>query len=105
MSKKADSKHDQYHEDVELWETKQLGASAEHAKPASAEDDKALDDDLGLAPISLRLQKEVVAKLKTWPSKKGWDTRRISVKYSPGMCAKSRHMLKREKARKRSDWA
>jgi predicted DNA binding CopG/RHH family protein len=71
MSKKADSKHDQYLEDVELWDTKQLGASAEHAKPASAEDDKALDDDLGLAPISLRLQKEVVAKLKTLAKQEG----------------------------------
>lgn len=71
MSKKADSKHDQYLEDAELWDTKQLGASAEHAKPASAEDDKALDDDLGLAPISLRLQKEVVAKLKTLAKQEG----------------------------------
>jgi predicted DNA binding CopG/RHH family protein len=71
MSKKTDSKHDEYLKDVDLWESKQLGASAEHAKPASAEEDKALDDDLGLAPISLRLQKEVVAKLKTLAKQEG----------------------------------
>ncbi len=71
MSKNADSKHDEYLDDAELWETKQLGASVEHAKPASAEDDKALDDDLGLAPISLRLQKDVVAKLKILANQEG----------------------------------
>jgi predicted DNA binding CopG/RHH family protein len=71
MSKKADSKHNEYFEDVELWETKQLGASAKHAKPATAADDKALDDDLGLAPISLRLQKDVVAKLKILAKQEG----------------------------------
>jgi hypothetical protein len=27
MNKQADSKHDQYLEDVELWDSKQLGAS------------------------------------------------------------------------------
>lgn len=71
MSKKPDSKYDEYLEDVELWESRQLGASASHAKTASAEDDKALDDDLGLAPISLRLQKELVAKLKTLAKQEG----------------------------------
>ena len=71
MSKKLDSKQDEHLDDVELWETKQLGASADHAKLASPEDDRALDDDLGLAPISLRLQKEVVAKLKTLAKQEG----------------------------------
>lgn len=71
MTKKRDSKQNEYLENSELWESKQLGASAEHAKRASSEDDKALDDDLGLAPISLRLQKEVVAKLKTLAKQEG----------------------------------
>ena len=71
MSKKPGSKRDKHLDDVELWESKQLGASAEHAKLASAADDKALDDDLGLAPISLRLQKEVVAKLKVLAKQEG----------------------------------
>jgi predicted DNA binding CopG/RHH family protein len=71
MSKKADSNRDEHLDDVELWETKQLGASARHAKPAAAKDDKALDDDLGLAPISLRLQKDVVAKLKILAKQEG----------------------------------
>jgi len=71
MSKKPDAKQDEYLDDAELWDTKQLGASADHARPASAEDDRALDDDLGLAPISLRLQKEVVAKLKILAKQEG----------------------------------
>jgi predicted DNA binding CopG/RHH family protein len=71
MSKKPDSKQNEYLENTELWENKQLGASKEHAKRASVEDDKALDDDLGLAPISLRLQKEVVARLKTLAKQDG----------------------------------
>lgn len=71
MSSKQVSKHDKHLDDVELWETKKLGASAKHAKPASAEDDQALDDDLGLAPISLRLQKDLVAKLKTLAKEEG----------------------------------
>lgn len=65
------TKSDELDADNGLWESKQLGASMEHAKPASVEDDKALDNDLGLAPISLRLQKEVVAQLKLLAKQEG----------------------------------
>ena len=71
MKHKADNKMDDLLEDAELWESKQLGASAQHARAASKEDDRALDDDLGLAPISLRLQKELVAKLKKMAKQEG----------------------------------
>jgi predicted DNA binding CopG/RHH family protein len=71
MRKKRDSEYDEYLQDVELWETKQLGASLKHAKLASSEEDKALDDDLGLAPISLRLQKKLVEKLKALAQREG----------------------------------
>jgi len=71
IKKKADGKVDELLEDAELWESKQLGASAEHARAASAEDDRELDDDLGLAPISLRLQKELVVKLKAMAKEEG----------------------------------
>jgi predicted DNA binding CopG/RHH family protein len=72
MNKKRDPDYDKYlDDDVELWESKQLGASAEHAKLASPEDDQALDDDLGLVPISLRLQKELVGKLKILAKQEG----------------------------------
>jgi uncharacterized protein (DUF4415 family) len=71
MRKRAAPKQDEVLDDVELWEAKQLGASGKHAKRASAEDDKALDEDLGLAPISLRLQRDVVAKLKTLAKREG----------------------------------
>lgn len=71
MNKKRDSEHDKHPDDVELWESKKLGASVEHARLASPEDDQALDDDLGLAPISLRLQKELVKKLKILAKQEG----------------------------------
>lgn len=71
MKKPPRTEYYKYRDDTALWETKQLGASAEHAKQASAEDDKVLDDDLGLTPISLRLQKGLVAKLKILAAEEG----------------------------------
>lgn len=65
------TKPDEFDADAKLWESKQLGASMQHAKPATTEDDKALDEDLGLAPISLRLQKEIVAQLKILAKQEG----------------------------------
>lgn len=50
--------------DSELWETRQLGASAEHAKPVSDEEDKAIDDAMGLHLLSFRIQKTVIEQLK-----------------------------------------
>lgn len=71
MSKKPKFEHEDYLDNAELWETKQLGASAKHVKRASKEDDQALDDALGLAPISLRLQKELVQRLRSLAKKEG----------------------------------
>lgn len=68
---KISKEAEQFDADNELWDSKQLGASPEHARRSSAADDKALDDDLGLTPISLRLQKEVVAQLKILAKQEG----------------------------------
>lgn len=51
-------------DDSELWESKQLGASAEYTRRAPANTSKEVDDSLGLQAISIRLQKELVDQLK-----------------------------------------
>jgi predicted DNA binding CopG/RHH family protein len=58
-------------DDTELWETRKLGASAEHAVSISEEEDKAIDDSLGLQAITMRLQKELVEQLKLLAKKEG----------------------------------
>lgn len=49
---------------IQNWESGELGQSAEHAVPISPEEMAALDTALELRPISIRLQRELVAKLK-----------------------------------------
>lgn len=48
----------------EAWDARELGASAEHAKVASAEHLSALGDALGLQSISIRLPKEMIEAYK-----------------------------------------
>jgi len=60
-----------YVDDSELWENGTLGRSAEHAKPAPKEVEEAIDNALNLAPITIRLQKELVADLKKIAAKEG----------------------------------
>jgi predicted DNA binding CopG/RHH family protein len=57
-------KANQFDAENELWETRQLGASSEHAVRTSAEADKALDDAIGLQLLTFRIQKPVVDKLR-----------------------------------------
>lgn len=64
MSTKPDRPEIDTDDDAELWESKQLGASAEHARRVSPEKGKEIDDALGLQAISIRLQKELVEQLK-----------------------------------------
>lgn len=61
VSKKDVEKFDK---DNELWDSKQLGASSEHAVPATEEDEKALDDAMGLQLLSFRIQKSIIEQLK-----------------------------------------
>lgn len=61
VSKKDIEKFDK---DNELWEAKKLGASAEHAVPASDEDQQSVDDATGLQLLSFRIQKSVIEQLK-----------------------------------------
>lgn len=61
VSKKEIEKFDQ---DNELWDSKQLGASAEYAEPATEEDDKGLDAATGLQLLSFRIHKPIIEQLK-----------------------------------------
>lgn len=55
---------ERFDEDAELWDSKQLGASAEHARPATAEQQRALDDATGLQLISIRMPKILIEQMK-----------------------------------------
>jgi hypothetical protein len=47
-----------------VWDNRQLGASAKHVRKASQQRESALDENLGLQTISIRLQKNLIANLK-----------------------------------------
>jgi hypothetical protein len=53
------------------WETGKLGMSIEHARPASAAMEKAVDDALGLQLISIRLPKAMIDDLKFLAEREG----------------------------------
>jgi len=55
----------------QAWDNRELGASLEHAKQADAQDQNALDAALGLAPISIRLPREMVDAYKLIASHHG----------------------------------
>ena len=65
-----DTNTDHLH-DVEEWESRDFGADAAHAKPVSSEDEREMDDAMGLQVISVRLTKQLVAQLKILASEKG----------------------------------
>ena len=58
-------------DDAELWESGQLGASEEHVRPVSPEKTKEIQDALGLQPVTVRLQKELIEQLKVLAKKEG----------------------------------
>ncbi len=58
-------------DDSELWENGTLGQSEAHARPVGAVIDAAIDDALGLQPITIRLQKTLVEELKTMAKESG----------------------------------
>ncbi len=64
MKNKPESNYDDYLDDVELWDTRQLGADPRYARPVSKEKSKEIDDARGLQAISIRLQKNLVEQLK-----------------------------------------
>ena len=65
-----DTKPDDLH-DVETWESRELGADAQHAKPINSESELEMDEAMGLQVISVRLPKLLIAQLKSLASEKG----------------------------------
>lgn len=55
---------ERFDEDAERWDNKELGASAKHARPASEEQQQALDDATGLQLISIRMPKVLIEQVK-----------------------------------------
>jgi len=51
---------ERFDEDAVRWDNKELGASAEHARPASEEQQQTLDDATGLQLISIRMPKILI---------------------------------------------
>lgn len=58
-------------DDGREWENGSYGQSAEHVERAPVEVEQAIDDSLGLVPITLRLQKPLVEQLKKIANKNG----------------------------------
>ena len=50
--------------DHEEWDNRELGASEEHMRVLSDEEEKDIDDGLGLQHISIRLNKSLIEQLK-----------------------------------------
>lgn len=48
----------------EKWENHEFGASEEHVRKVSAEEEKAVDDALDLQVVSIRLQKALITQFK-----------------------------------------
>ena len=69
--KRKQTERSDYLDDTDSLEIKRYRASAKYAELAPLADDIALDESLGLAPISIRLQKELVAKLKVMAKQEG----------------------------------
>lgn len=61
------------HKDLpeDLWENGVLGASEEFAGKASIEEEKAIDEKIGLQLISIRLQKKLIEELKALAKETG----------------------------------
>jgi hypothetical protein len=57
-------KLDELSADHERWDNRELGASAPYLGFVCAEDEKAIDDGLGLQLISIRLSKSLIEQLK-----------------------------------------
>jgi predicted DNA binding CopG/RHH family protein len=62
---------EKYLDDVDLWDSRKLGADIRYAERTSEAEDKAVDDALGLQAISIRLQKSLVKQLKALAGRDG----------------------------------
>lgn len=56
---------------VEAWESGELGMNPTTQAPVNSQQEKEMDDALGLIPVSIRLQKTLVEELKVMARKSG----------------------------------
>lgn len=93
--------------DAELWETRQLGASAKHVKVVSDEEEKAIDAGLGLQLISIRLTKILIEQLKGLAKLEGLGyqpfVRQVLTKYAKENEHKLDSMLSATEAAERAE--
>lgn len=64
MDKKKLKEIERLTADHERWDNRELGASEEHMRVLSEEEERDIDDGLGLQHISLRLNKSLIEQLK-----------------------------------------
>ena len=92
---KISAEADQFDADSELWESKQLGASPEHAKRAAPEHQKALDEATGLQLCTFRIQKELVEQLKQLAKLEGIGYQPLMRKVITQYVRENEHKLER----------
>jgi len=92
---KISSKADQFDATNELWETKQLGADLEHARASSDEEEKALDDAMGLQLLTFRMPKLIIEQLKQLAKLEGLGYQPLMRRVLVGYVQENTHKLER----------
>ena len=87
------SEADQFDAENELWETRQLGASPEHAVRDTDEDDKELDDAMGLHLLHFRIQKSLFEQLKQLAQLEGLDYKPVIRRILDSYVRENEHKL------------
>lgn len=87
---------DEFDADSVLWETRQLGASPEHAVRSSAESEKAFDDALGLQLLTIRLQKPLIEQFKKLAVLEGIGYQTLMRQVLTRYARENQHRIKRK---------
>jgi predicted DNA binding CopG/RHH family protein len=69
--KKPRMSEEELNNESDAWDRGDLGRSVEYAKPSSKEFDAEIDEALGLQPITIRLQRPLIAELKAMAKENG----------------------------------
>ena len=85
---------------AKAWDNKELGASEKHARKATSAREKALDNNLGLQTISIRLQKNLIDNLKSLAEEDGLGyqpfLRQILMRYVRQIHDERRNKIKKD---------
>jgi hypothetical protein len=106
-SRPSEEELDRLTADAELWEMGQLGASFEYAQPASDEEQRQIDEGLGLQLISMRLNKSLIEQFKQLADLEGIGyqplMRHVLTSYATQNEHKLDRLLKPEQAAKKAE--